>query len=1194
MNKIILFLVLLMTASAANAGPFAALIPIVIGAVVKSVVLKLVLTLIATVAISALQRALQSKGRARAAGIQIERKLTGGVNSRTIILGTYATAGSDVTPAMSFGNEDDTPNYYLVHVIQLTDVVVDSLVGLIVNGEYVEINATPNYNDFHTVLGKYNGNMYIKFHDGSQTVADPWLIEKFGSYIRPWTDQHYGKGVSYAIIQTGYNTDLHKGEPEFKFVINGARLYDPRKDSTVGGSGSHRWGDITTYEFSENNIVQVYNILRGITYADGSKWGGECSASDLPLSNWVAGMNVCDETVTTADGTEPRYRSGYEILTAEDEPADIIDELLKGCSGSISETGGIYKVRVGPPSLPVMFITDDDILVSRDEEFNPFPGIKSSTNTIFAQYPSPAEAWNQHDAPSLNNDDYIAQDDGQILPASLQLPTTPFPLQVQRLMSGWLKDDRRWRQHTLTLGHYAFVLEPLDAISWTSTRNGYDDKVFEISSTQENLMTLEKLAGLREVDPADYDWTPDQQLPEQITVPQWDLPAVQGVPGLAVSAYSITDATSAARRPAVRAVWTALAAQDATALKLQVRLAASAAAVTELTVTNVTDGEAIISTGILPSTVYQVRGQYIVNRPTEWSSWLSVTTAAILLSNPDIDGYSQLLTDTATALANIASAEADITDLQGDAADLFGRVGDLEVAFDQLDLVASVGSNLLVNGGFENGLIGVNTFGLGVWGYTPSYAGQGPFVFNNNWSGGDSGIYIDFSDPGLSAITGQQFTLSFDATLYTTGGGNVRSQLQFFNGSTLITSYDGAYKPSNFDFSNDGQRRQDLKVTGTVPSGTTLIRSVAVISPNSGATVDGAAIRQMKLERGDKASAYTGEATSRLTLTAIADADTRVATLETLTTTQGASIATNATAISGLTGDLATLTNTVSAGAPNLLAYGSFAGGLKGWTQASGSWFALTSDPNWGPYIYITGTGSYYLSSDIQSCQPNQTYTISADIDRGGTTGGHVAVAVVFYTSSDMYISEIDASKPSGGNFSNDSRNRVKGTGFAPSNAVKMRVFCIVDGGPSNGTNSFRQIKLNAGTDAGLFTDAATVSETFKSLQTLDTQYSSLDTTVSTQGATITSNSTAITTLNGQMTASFARTAVTLDVNGHITGWEQNNNGTVGSFVINADYFSIVKPGGGASLTWITDSSNRGTLKVNDGTIDRVEIGYLT
>lgn len=100
--------------------------------------------------------------------------------------------------------------------------------------------------------------------------------------------------------------------------------------------------------------------------------GGECEAGDLPLDNWFAAMNACDIAIDDgAGGTVPQYRGGIEVAL-DDEPAAIIEELLKAACAEMSEVGGIWKIRVGGPGLPVWTCTDDDVLVSEGRNSIPF------------------------------------------------------------------------------------------------------------------------------------------------------------------------------------------------------------------------------------------------------------------------------------------------------------------------------------------------------------------------------------------------------------------------------------------------------------------------------------------------------------------------------------------------------------------------------------------------------------------------------------------------------------------------------------------------------------------------------------------------------------------------------------------------------------------------------------------------------
>lgn len=632
MIRLIIVLTALIAPSAAAAGPIAALVPIVVGALKVSAVVKIGLSLIATVAVSMLNKAKKPSS----SGIKIDKTLQGGVNPRTIILGKYATSGSEVTPPMSYGTVNKMPNGRLVKVIAIADIPINSLTRIIINGEYVPVIVSGANRWLFS--GKYFNLGEVRFYDGRQTTADGMLVSNLSSYpYRPWTSHRIGTGVAYAIFEFKYDQEVWRGEPEVKVEVLGAHLYDPRKDSSVGGSGSQRWSVPATWELTHNPVVMIYNILRGISLADGSVFGGGWTSDNLPLTNWVAAMNICDETVTVVGGgSEPRYRAGYEFTTDE-EPADVIEELLKSCSGDVTESGAMMKIHCGPPGLPVAFVTDEDFLITKTQELDPFPSINDAHNVIHASFPHPEELWNPHDAPRVADATYIARDDGQELTADLQFPACPYPIQVQRNMLAWLKDDQRAIRHTGTLPHRAAALEPMDVIAWTSERNGYVVKDFEISASELNLLTFANTLILREVDPSDYDWSSDDELPDPVGTSGWDLPAPQPVQGFAAQPWVIKDADGVDRRPAIRCVWEIGSADDAFGLKIDVRIKSTQVLVSSITVGVVDSGEQIITEGILPLTEYEVRAKYIVSRATEWSLWLSVTTADIRLTDQDVD-----------------------------------------------------------------------------------------------------------------------------------------------------------------------------------------------------------------------------------------------------------------------------------------------------------------------------------------------------------------------------------------------------------------------------------------------------------------------------------------------------------------------------------------------------------------------------
>lgn len=617
-----------------------------------------------SVGFSLLARALSPKPKIRQSGIQTEVTTTGGTQPQRFILGTYATAGHLVAPPYSHGSSGDTPNAYLNYVIEVSDFPGVALSRVIVNDDYSALDTTPDP-DYGDPLLKFRVSStdyaWIKFYDGTQSTADAMLVAKYASHPdRPWTSNAIGTDTAYVVMTFLYNRELFNNLPSVRFEITGIPLYDPRKDTTAGGSGSHRFNDQSTWEFSDNPAVMIYNIMRGIVLPDGSIYGGETAAADLPYSNWAAAMNVCDAAI----GTRKTYRAGLEVDVTT-SPADVIDELLKVCHGQISEYGGVFRIRCGPPGASVLSITDDSIIITDDQEFTPFPGLEQTYNAISGSYPEPNSLWQAREAPPIYNATWETEDSGRRLPIEMTFPACPYIQQVEQLMNGYIEDNRRFRTHRIVLPPNAAILEPLDTISWTSARNGYTTKLFEVIELVDRPMTMLQEIYVRERDASDYNWTSGQDPAQPSANTGLTPPGAQLVQGLTVTALTLKDGLGLDRRPAIRIAWTGTAALDAEFVQIEIRLKVSAAVVF-YGVFSAREGFAVVSDGILPSTVYEVRIRYVMDRPADWSSWVEVTTGAIFITDADFEnGIKTLFQDAGLSAPEIVSSLPMTGNFQG-------------------------------------------------------------------------------------------------------------------------------------------------------------------------------------------------------------------------------------------------------------------------------------------------------------------------------------------------------------------------------------------------------------------------------------------------------------------------------------------------------------------------------------------------
>lgn len=633
---------MLCMAGIASAEPVSMLIAGVAGVLkaggIGAMLIKAAFGIALQVGASLLQKAMTKSRPQAQPGITGELRV-GGDNSISFVVGDYATAGS-LEYTGEWGSAGGTPNAYHVQVVTLSDLPQGGIGSSVwINGQKctIDFGAVPVEQGYPVLEFRRSGkdHVWVKVLGGSQTAADPYLLGVFGSRAdRPWLSDMIGRGLTVAILTALVNRELLTQLPAARFEPNALPLYDPRKDSTVGGSGTHRWGVPSTYEPTRNNAVIIYNILRGIWHEGDLLYGPAIPATRLPLANWFAAMNECDLPI---DGVA-QFRCGYEIKIGQHQPLDVIQELLKGCNGKIAEVGGIYKIHVGAPALPTAFIADDEFVVTDEQEFEPFPGLESTFNGAAATYPEPEAAWEMKDAPQRLFPAYEAEDDGRRLLADFQFNAVPFPLQVQRLMKSMVEDGRRFRKHRGTLAPWAFVLEPMDTISWTSAREGYSDKLFQIDSMDDQVNGNQAVA-FRETDPSDFDWNAStDELPWSVgpIVPQW--PSAQVMVGWQV--FPATLGPPGKELPSILVSYPGDLV-DVRAIRAQVRLSGETGLVFDgespygNPATNPNPAGVILNGAFSPATDYEARGIVVPfsGREAEWSEWLPVKTPNVWIGD---------------------------------------------------------------------------------------------------------------------------------------------------------------------------------------------------------------------------------------------------------------------------------------------------------------------------------------------------------------------------------------------------------------------------------------------------------------------------------------------------------------------------------------------------------------------------------
>jgi len=120
-------------------------------------------------------------------------------------------------------------------------------------------------------------------------------------------------------------------------------------------------------------------------------------------------------------------------------------------------------------------------------------------------------------------------------------------------------------------------------------------------------------------------------------------PDAQTVPSFTAVAESVYDGAGNPRRPAIRLSWDATNLDEEYGLIWQIRRVGETDPDLRGSTPHVDAGTMLVTEGILPSTDYEVRAQFTVDRAVDWTVWVSVTTPDTFLSDEDFkNGIYQL------------------------------------------------------------------------------------------------------------------------------------------------------------------------------------------------------------------------------------------------------------------------------------------------------------------------------------------------------------------------------------------------------------------------------------------------------------------------------------------------------------------------------------------------------------------------
>ncbi|PWU76217.1 hypothetical protein DK867_02795 [Ochrobactrum sp. POC9] len=400
---------------------------------------------------------------------------------RSVILGTCATEGHHI-----YRNSYGSGGRLIQDVFVLSSFRITAVPRVRYNGEWRSL--VQQDSDGYWLVpnegtsGDDHDNVRVKFFYGTMDQqAEPTLINNARPAGR-WTANHRGAGVAYAIVfsELRKNGDGLTSPAKLLFEVVGAPLYDWRKDSTMGGAGTHRWNDQSTWEYSDNPPVQIYNLERGFFNGTQRMVGKAVRASRLPLAEYTQAANICDEVMS--DGSK-RYRAH---AIAKDGPganhdANLSPILEAMCGSWVERVDGEFPIA-GAPQAIVATITDDDIKRGAPLRFSAKRKRTELINTVAASYVSPDDFYETKDAATRIDEGALAED-RETLASAIPYAAVTDVRQVDRLADIAIR-GARYQASAEIVVHPKFLdtIKEGRWVRWNSSK--YGDHTFQVLTRQ--------------------------------------------------------------------------------------------------------------------------------------------------------------------------------------------------------------------------------------------------------------------------------------------------------------------------------------------------------------------------------------------------------------------------------------------------------------------------------------------------------------------------------------------------------------------------------------------------------------------------------------------------------------------------------------------------------------------------------------
>lgn len=308
--------------------------------------------------------------------------------------------------------------------------------------------------------------------------ADPTLAQAL-----PGRGTDYRRGIAWTLFtlrrpatDEQFQKAFPRGIPVLAVGLKGNKCYDPRLDSTQGGSGDHRQGSPTTWAYSRNPAVcaATYMIM------DVSDGGMGYDPARIDWPSVAAAANICDEQLTSTDSptvTFTRYQCNIALDTADSRESNL-QKILDTMQGVRVKVGDKYKLYAGAYDSPAFSL--DETYLRGPLKISTRSPLDELYNAVRIVHDWEDQNFQTVTAPPFTNASYEAQDGGERLWKEETLAGVTNSYQAQYISTVMGKRSRKQKTIEAPCNLKALDIEAWQTGYVTIGELGIDEAVYRV------------------------------------------------------------------------------------------------------------------------------------------------------------------------------------------------------------------------------------------------------------------------------------------------------------------------------------------------------------------------------------------------------------------------------------------------------------------------------------------------------------------------------------------------------------------------------------------------------------------------------------------------------------------------------------------------------------------------------------------